>query len=400
MAPKLPMLPLRDLVVLPGSVVPIFIGRDRSVKAVNTAIDDDERLILIFTLIDPEIEEPKQGDLGEIGTIAEVLQVIKLADGTMKALFESRARVKLDALEGGDFFVAQFSDVKEIEPGDDGKKLFVEVAAKFARWARLIEIPLFHLQRFTPEMNLSWATDRIATNLRLSNADTANCLNERSVDKRIQLLNQLLDDLISKNSKELLELESHWRDQPELEDVQLSTEETSALEAVGDLFAEVNGAALKSSVSPVNLRNRASGLTYNQLTNGDNWLSITHGLANHAGFETAIITREQQKFPFVFLNYIAQDAILRKFQLLQHIDNNGCAVLSIELPGEGHRYFLLIKVEQDKTPILLAIAITEDEANMHSTSEMRAEVLSALGGAFSSLDRKSVFDRVGVEPAP
>ena len=242
-------------------------------------------------------------------------------------------------------------------------------------------------------MNLSWATDRIATNLRLSNEDTSKCLSESSVEKRIQLLNQLIDDLISKNSKELLELESHWRDQPEVEDAQLTAEETSDLEAIGDLFAEVKGAALKSSSSPVNLKSRANGLTYNQLTNGDNWLYITQGLANHAGFETAIITREQQRFPFVFLNYIAQDAILRKFQLLQHIDDNGCAVLSIELPGEGHRYFLMTKVEQSTTPTLLAIAVTEDEADMHNTSEMRAEVLSALGGAFSSLDRKSVFDR-------
>ncbi len=393
MTAKLPMLPLRDLVVLPGSIVPIFIGRSSSAAAVDTAINDDERLILLFTQTNPEIEEPNQGDLNDIGTIAEVLQVIKLADGTMKALFESRARVRLEALERDKFFVGQFSDVKETESTDDGKKLFLELAAKFERWARLIEIPLFYLQRFTPEMNLSWATDRIATNLRLSNEDTSKCLSESSVEKRIQLLNQLIDDLISKNSKELLELESHWRDQPEVEDAQLTAEETSDLEAIGDLFAEVKGAALKSSSSPVNLKSRANGLTYNQLTNGDNWLYITQGLANHAGFETAIITREQQRFPFVFLNYIAQDAILRKFQLLQHIDDNGCAVLSIELPGEGHRYFLMTKVEQSTTPTLLAIAVTEDEADMHNTSEMRAEVLSALGGAFSSLDRKSVFER-------
>ena len=98
MTAKLPMLPLRDLVVLPGSIVPIFIGRSSSAAAVDTAINDDERLILLFTQTNPEIEEPNQGDLNDIGTIAEVLQVIKLAEGTIKALFESRARVQREAL--------------------------------------------------------------------------------------------------------------------------------------------------------------------------------------------------------------------------------------------------------------------------------------------------------------
>lgn len=392
MTPKLPLIPLRDLVVLPGSVVPLFIGRDSSVAALDTAIEDDERLILMFTQMDAEVEEPTQSDIRDIGTIAEVLQVIKLADGTVKALFETRARVKLEALERGKYLAAEFSDFKEVASEESGKKFFSELASKFARWAKFVEMPLFYLGRFTPEMNLSWATDRIATNLRLSNEDKANCLSEASVDKRIQLLIQLIDDLISKNLKELSEFESYWRDQPELSEMAPTPEFTKQMETIADLFPEVFGSALKSSASPENLKTLASDLTYNKLTNGDNWLYITHGLADHAGFETAVITRELQDYPVVFLNYIAQDAILRKFRLLEHISDEeyGCAVLSIELPGEGHRYFLLTKVEQSETPTLLAIAITESEADMHDLSELKAQLLSSLGGPFSSLDRESV----------
>lgn len=390
MTPKLPLIPLRDFVVLPGSIVPLFIGRHSSLAALNTAIDSDERLILMFTQNNPETEEPNQSDLQNIGTIAEVLQVIKLGDGTVKALFESRARVKLETLERGEYFSAEISDAKELESTDNGKKLFAEVAAKFARWAKLIEIPLFYLERYTPEMNLSWATDRIGTNLRLSNEDKTDCLSETSVDKRIELLNKLLDDLISKNSKQLSELENSWRDQPELTEVPSNEELRNELEAVGDLFPEAYGSALRSSVAPANLKTLASGLTYNHLTNGDNWLYITHGLTAHAGFEAAVLTRDQHKFPLVFLNYIAQDAILRNFRLMQHLDDNGCAVLSIELPGEGHRFFLVTKIEHNEKPILLAIAITEDEADMQNTNELKSELQSALGGLFSTFTRNSV----------
>ena len=83
----LPLLPLRDVVVYPHMVVPLFVGRDKSVKALEQAMSQDKQVLLVAQK-DAATDEPKFKDLFEFGTVASVLQLLKLPDGTIKVLVE------------------------------------------------------------------------------------------------------------------------------------------------------------------------------------------------------------------------------------------------------------------------------------------------------------------------
>ena len=95
---KMPLLPLRDVVVYPHLVIPLFVGRDKSVKALEIASDTDKKIMLVAQKSATK-DEPDASDLYEIGTIATVLQMLKLPDGTVKVLVEGLHRVRVSAFE-------------------------------------------------------------------------------------------------------------------------------------------------------------------------------------------------------------------------------------------------------------------------------------------------------------
>jgi len=90
----LPAIPLRDVVVFPNMIVPLFVGRDRSIKALNEVMKNNKKIILI-TQKNAEIDDPKQDGLFEFGCEGKVLQLLKLPDGTVKVLVEGIDRVKI-----------------------------------------------------------------------------------------------------------------------------------------------------------------------------------------------------------------------------------------------------------------------------------------------------------------
>ncbi|HQU12960.1 MAG TPA: endopeptidase La, partial [Thermodesulfobacteriota bacterium] len=90
----LPLLPLRDIVVFPGMVVPLFVGRDKSVAALEAALSFD-RLIFLSSQIDPSTNDPEEDEIHRVGTISHVIQMLKLPDGTVKVLVEGRLRAKI-----------------------------------------------------------------------------------------------------------------------------------------------------------------------------------------------------------------------------------------------------------------------------------------------------------------
>ena len=91
---ELPLLPLRDVVVYPHMVIPLFVGREKSVRALERAMDGDKRIVLVAQR-SPDIDDPGVGDLYSIGTVATVLQLLKLPDGTIKVLVEGMARAEI-----------------------------------------------------------------------------------------------------------------------------------------------------------------------------------------------------------------------------------------------------------------------------------------------------------------
>ncbi|MFL0807238.1 MAG: endopeptidase La [Oceanobacter sp.] len=115
---SLPLLPLRDVVVFPGMVVPLFVGREKSISALEEAMANDKRVFLVAQM-DASDEDPEQSDLHAIGTVATALQYLRLPDGTVKVLVEGEQRARLDGVENiseaeaGAYVQAQITPLEE-----------------------------------------------------------------------------------------------------------------------------------------------------------------------------------------------------------------------------------------------------------------------------------------------
>ena len=101
--PSLPLVPLRDLVVYPHMVVPLLVGRESSVHALEAAMVE-EKLLALVTQRDPAVDTPGQADLFDLGTTARILQMMRLPNGTVKILVEGVERVRLRRLVPGRSF--------------------------------------------------------------------------------------------------------------------------------------------------------------------------------------------------------------------------------------------------------------------------------------------------------
>ncbi|UWR04556.1 endopeptidase La [Ruegeria conchae] len=133
-----PVLPLRDIVVFPHMIVPLFVGRDKSVRALEEVMQDDKQ-ILLSSQIDPGEDDPEIDGIYRSGVLANVLQLLKLPDGTVKVLVEGQARVQItEFLENDQFFEARAEYLTEI-PGDvtTTEALLRTVADEFERYAKV-----------------------------------------------------------------------------------------------------------------------------------------------------------------------------------------------------------------------------------------------------------------------
>ena len=117
--PLFPVLPLRDVVVYPHMVIPLFVGRGKSIEALETAMKENKQILLV-TQQKPEVDEPEIGDLYKLGTLANILQLLKLPDGTVKVLVEGFSRCTIDYYEQtGNYFSAAVNSVPEHLTLDD-----------------------------------------------------------------------------------------------------------------------------------------------------------------------------------------------------------------------------------------------------------------------------------------
>src|SRR3954464_8548544 len=89
-----PVLPLRDIVVFPHMIVPLFVGREKSVRALESAMQEGKQIVLV-TQKSPQQDDPTPGDLFDIGTLGTILQLLKLPDGTVKVLVEGQKRIRV-----------------------------------------------------------------------------------------------------------------------------------------------------------------------------------------------------------------------------------------------------------------------------------------------------------------
>ena len=100
----LPLLPLRDIVIFPHMVAPLFVGREKSVNALSDAMNKDKEVFLA-TQRKAGVDNPGESDISHVGTIGKVLQLLRLPDGTVKALVEGKARARIDLVGHGLFLI-------------------------------------------------------------------------------------------------------------------------------------------------------------------------------------------------------------------------------------------------------------------------------------------------------
>ena len=111
----LPLIPLRDIIIFPHMVVPLFVGRDKSIKALERAMESDKSIFLSAQK-QAKMDDPKDEDIFEIGTVGTILQMLKLPDGTVKVLVEGKKRAKIEGfVNDEEMFLVTVTDIDEPE---------------------------------------------------------------------------------------------------------------------------------------------------------------------------------------------------------------------------------------------------------------------------------------------
>jgi ATP-dependent Lon protease len=137
-ADSVPVLPLRDVVVYPHMVIPLFVGREKSIQALDVAMRGDKRIMLIAQK-QADVDDPKVDDLYRIGTVATILQLLKLPDGTVKVLVEGVDRARIDRLHTGEHYSADVTPLPDAEAYDEREMdvLGRSVISQFEQYVKL-----------------------------------------------------------------------------------------------------------------------------------------------------------------------------------------------------------------------------------------------------------------------
>ena len=190
-----PVLPLRDVVVYPHMVIPLFVGRERSVKALNHAMQAGKQIVLVAQK-QADIDEPGLGDMYEVGTLATILQLLKLPDGTVKVLVEGGQRVALQNVTEGEFFSADIA-VLEDSPGPGEREVEVltrSIVQQFENYVKLSK-------KVPPEILTSLAgldhpgrlADTVAAHMALRLSDKQRVLEAADLRERLELVMALVE---------------------------------------------------------------------------------------------------------------------------------------------------------------------------------------------------------------
>jgi len=133
-----PVLPLRDVVVYPHMVIPLFVGREKSIVALNKAMDAGKRILLVAQEA-ADLDDPQPADLYEVGTLATILQLLKLPDGTVKVLVEGGERALIDRFNVGDHFSAEITLLSE-EDRHDEREIDVLVRSIITQFEQYVKL--------------------------------------------------------------------------------------------------------------------------------------------------------------------------------------------------------------------------------------------------------------------
>ena len=205
---ELPVLPLRDVVVYPHMVIPLFVGRDKSIRCLETAMTQDKQIILVAQR-DAELDEPTVDDIFEVGTVASILQLLKLPDGTVKVLVEGGQRARITSyVQEDDFFVADAEYLASEELDTKEEEVLVRSAiGQFEGYIKLNKkIPPEVLTSLSGIDEAARLADTMAAHMPLKLADKQSVLEMVNVADRLEYLMAMMEAEI-----DLLQVEKRIR---------------------------------------------------------------------------------------------------------------------------------------------------------------------------------------------
>ena len=191
---NIPLLPLRDVVIFPSVVTPLFVGREKSITALQAAMAGDKQIMLVAQK-SAQQDDPKLGDLYPIGTLSTILQLIKLPDGTLKVLVEGNKRASIESLQSsGDFMSVQVSSIEEEADSEDLRHFLPTLKKQFQEYVKLT-------RKATPEVlntvnaidSLSRLTDTLVGHLSIDISQKQEILEMISLTDRANRILEHLD---------------------------------------------------------------------------------------------------------------------------------------------------------------------------------------------------------------
>ena len=205
---EIPVLALRDVVVYPHMVIPLFVGREKSIKCLEAAMDKDKQIFLVAQK-DATVDEPEKDDIYRVGTIATVLQLLKLPDGTVKVLVEGTQRANIEEfIDNEDFFVANAQFIESDSVNEQEQDIFIRSAlSQFEGYVKLNK-------KIPPEVMTSVSgideparlADTMAAHMPLKVPEKQKVLEISSVTERLEYLMALMEGEI-----DLLQVEKKIR---------------------------------------------------------------------------------------------------------------------------------------------------------------------------------------------
>jgi ATP-dependent Lon protease len=199
LASSYPVLPLRDIVVFPHMIVPLFVGREKSVRALEEVMADDKQ-ILLSSQMDPGVDDPGTDGIYRSGVLANVLQLLKLPDGTVKVLVEGKARVRItEFLKNDRFFEARAERLEE-SVGDEEvvTALVRSVGAEFEKYAKIKKnIPEEAIAAVTDATDPAKLSDLIAGHLGIDVKQKQDLLETLTISERLEKVFGLMQGEIS-----------------------------------------------------------------------------------------------------------------------------------------------------------------------------------------------------------
>ena len=194
-----PLLPLRDIVVFPGMIVPLFVGRDKSIKALNEVMKTNKRIVLV-TQKNAEIDDPSEKELYSFGCEGKILQLLKLPDGTVKVLVEGIDRVRIKECKNEKDFLASSTEIikDKIDSKEDSLALSTAIIRKLEKLTNLNKKISFELMTsLKQQKNPSMIADHISSQLNMSIFEKQKLLEMIDLKTRLEKLMEHINNEIN-----------------------------------------------------------------------------------------------------------------------------------------------------------------------------------------------------------